>query len=171
MDQRRFDHLTRGLASGITRRGLVGNLTGAAIGGILVAVGASEAGAKRRKKKKRGGGKRKRRQSQCTTCSDTCTGAAENAPTKSLTFTPAGSDFCSVSVNLTGFAGCTEYTAEYWSAISPSGNRPTNNGNVTLGPTDLSGSSQTNLGTFVKGGYLDIRFLGGAPDFQWEVAC
>ncbi len=56
MDQERFDHLARSLVSGRSRRGLLQQLNGAAIGGILVAVGASEAGAK---KKKRGGGKRK----------------------------------------------------------------------------------------------------------------
>lgn len=58
MDQERFDQLARGLGSGITRRGMVRNLAGAALGGILVAVGAGETGAK---KKKRGNGKRKKR--------------------------------------------------------------------------------------------------------------
>lgn len=164
MDQDRFDHLARGLAAGITRRGMVRNLTGVAIGGTLIAVGASEAGAR---KKKRGGGRRQRRQSQCTSCGDGCPGDPENNPTKSVTFTPAGADYCSVIVNLTGFAGCTEYTAEYWSAINTSGSRPQYYGTVTLGPTDLSGSSQSNLGTFAKGGAVDIRFTGAASNFQW----
>ncbi len=48
MDQEQFDHIARGLASGITRRGLVGNLTVAAIGGVLVAVGANEAEARKK---------------------------------------------------------------------------------------------------------------------------
>jgi hypothetical protein len=58
MDQERFDHLARDLAAGITRRGMVRNLTGAAIGAVLAAAGASEVGAR---KKKRGKGKRKGR--------------------------------------------------------------------------------------------------------------
>jgi hypothetical protein len=107
----------------------------------------------------------------CTECSDTCPGDPENNPTKTVTFSPAGSGYCSVIVNLTGFAGCTEYTAEYWSAARPDGYKAKSYGNVTLGPTDLSGSSQTNLGTFFEGGYLDIRLAGAAPDFQWLVDC
>lgn len=241
MDQERFDDVARGLAPGISRRGIMRTLTGAAVGGMLAAVGASQAGA-RNKKKNRSSGKRKgqgrsqaRKQSaaagkvavchydadaetwelitvsqrgwdnghakheqdyllngecctdvdcsgdeschdgacavQCTRCGDGCAGAAETNPTKTLSFTPAGSDYCSVIVNLTGFAGCTEYTAEYWSAANPAGYRPVYYGNVTLGPTDMSGSSQTNLGSFAKGGYLDIRFVGDAPDFQWPVDC
>jgi hypothetical protein len=161
MDQQLFDHLARGLASGITRRGLVGNLTGTAIGGVLVAIGASEAGA--RKRRKRRGGKRKRPRNQCTACSAECPGAPESNPGKTLTFTPTGDEaFCGVTVNLTGYAGCTEYTAEYWSALNFSGFRAQNRGNVTLGPTDLSGSSQSSLGTFVEGGFLDIRINGVA---------
>jgi hypothetical protein len=39
MDQEQFDHLARGLASGITRRGMVCSLTGAALGGVLAVVG------------------------------------------------------------------------------------------------------------------------------------
>jgi hypothetical protein len=161
MDQERFDHLARGLAAGATRRGMVRKLTGAALGGMLVAVGGGEVGAK----KKRGGGKRKRRQTQCTTCSDTCTGAAENTPTKTLSFTPTGDpNFCTVIVNLTGFAGCASFTAEYWAKALG------NIGPVTLGPTDLSGSSQTNLGSFAKSGELDIRINGVVTDWA-EVSC
>ena len=133
MDQERFDHVARGLASGITRRGLVGNLTGAVIGGVLVAVGASEAGARKRKRK-RGGNRR-----------DVANLAAWRY--------------------LTGYTGCTSFAAEYWSALNPGGFRAQNRGNVTLGPTDLSGSSQTSLGTFVEGGYLDIRINGVATDW------
>ncbi len=73
-------------------------------------------------------------------------------------------------MKLTGYAGCTEYTAEYWSALNPGGFRAQNRGNVTLGPTDLSGSSQTSLGTFVEGGYLDIRVNGVATDWT-PVSC
>lgn len=168
MDQERFDELARGLVSGATRRGMLRNLTGAALGGILVAVGVSEA--ETRKKKR--GGKRKRRRSQCASCGDGCPGDPENNPTKTVAFTPSSdSNFCVVTANLTGFAGCTAYTAEYWSAINPSGTKPKYYGDVTLGPTDLAGSSQTNLGIFGKGGYLDIRFLGDASDFQWLVDC
>lgn len=58
MDQERFDRLARGLAAGISRRRMVGAMTGAALGGIVVAVGGNEAEAK---KKKRGKGKRKKR--------------------------------------------------------------------------------------------------------------
>jgi hypothetical protein len=56
MDQERFDHLTRRLVSGTTRRGMVRQLTGTALGGVLAAVGISEVGAK---KKKHGHGKGK----------------------------------------------------------------------------------------------------------------
>lgn len=235
MDQTRFDQLARGLAVDITRRGMLGNLTGAAIGGLLAAVGASEAAAGKQRGrgtgKGKGKGKGKERDKidvchydadretwvkisvsqrgwenghakhkrdyhltgecctdrdceeanatcrdgactddgpgQCTSCGDGCPGAAENNPTKTVTFTPSGnSDYCSVTVNLTGFAGCTSYTAEYWSAIDPNGRRAVNNGNVGLGPTDLTGSSQTALGTFAKGGYVDIRFAGAAAAYQ-----
>jgi hypothetical protein len=57
MDQEQFDQITRTLASGNSRRGLVRTLTGAALGGILVAGGVSEAGAKKKNKKKQGGGR------------------------------------------------------------------------------------------------------------------
>jgi hypothetical protein len=163
MDQERFDQLARGLTSGITRRGMVRNLMGAALGGVLVAEGVSEVGARKRKKKR--GGKRKRRQTQCATCSDTCTGAAENNPTKTLSFTPTGDlNYCTVIVNLAGFAGCTSFTAEYWSKAVG------NFGNVILGPTDLSGSSQTTLGSYAKGGELDIRINGVVTDWT-PVSC
>lgn len=59
MDQERFDQLARGLASGITRRGIVRSLTGAAIGGIFAAIGASEAGAKKKGGSGKGKGKGK----------------------------------------------------------------------------------------------------------------
>jgi hypothetical protein len=165
MDQARFDHLARGLAASLTRRGLVRQLSGAACGGILVAMGLSDAAAR---KKKHGHGKHKRRQNQCTTCSDECAGAPEANPTKTLLFTPTGDpDFCGVAVKLTGFAGCASFTAEYWSAINTSGFRAQDRGSVTLGPTDLAGSSQTALGTYVKGGAVDIRLDGAAADYQW----
>lgn len=108
----------------------------------------------------------------CTACRDGCPGDPENNPAKTVDFTPSTEPFlCNVIVNLAGFAGCTSYTAEYWSAANPSGFRPKYYGNVTLGPTDTSGSSQTNLGAFFEGGYLDIRFPGGSQDFNWLVDC
>lgn len=66
MDQERFDEFARGLVSGITRRGMVRNLTGAAIGGILAATVASETEARKKH------GKRKRRKQACTpkTCAE-----------------------------------------------------------------------------------------------------
>jgi hypothetical protein len=316
MDQERFDHLARGLASDISRRGMVRQLTGAALGGVLVAVGGSAAGAKKKKhshgkgngnstkpdkvavchydaeaqtwvaitvsqagwdnghsKHKKdfqqadkngcclgsdcaglsdacnkgtcvvdekrvgacqaaptpgavcgasnlcvsrricqadgtcggGGGVKpcavrecntvqcnpntgeceytptpgapcgtggtcddKGACAECTTCGDNCPGSAENNPAKTLAFAPSSdADFCLVIVDLTGFAGCTSYTAEYWSAINTSGSRAKNNGNVTLDPTDLSGFSRTTLGTYAKGGAVDIRFVGAASDYQW----
>ncbi len=62
-------------------------------------------------------------------------------------------------MNLTGFAGCTSFTAEYWSKAVG------NFGNLTLVLTDLSGSSQTNLGSFAKSGELDIRINGVVTDW------
>jgi hypothetical protein len=46
MDQERFDHITRTLATGQSRRGLLKGLTGTAIGGLLVAAGIGETAAK-----------------------------------------------------------------------------------------------------------------------------
>lgn len=167
MDTARFDQFARGLTAGTSRRGVVRNLTGAALGGILAAAGTSETEARKKKR-----GKRKKRQSQCTTCDQGCPAATENNPTKTVVFRPASDpNYCLVTVNLTGFAGCAEYTAEYWSAINPGGSRAQSYGPRTLGPTDLAGSSQTDLGIFAKGGYLDIRLTGAAPDFQWGVDC
>ncbi|MFN8592105.1 MAG: hypothetical protein U0031_11660 [Thermomicrobiales bacterium] len=57
MDQERFDQLTRGLATGATRRGVVRTLTAAVLGGITIAAGVTETSAKA--KKKQGGGKGK----------------------------------------------------------------------------------------------------------------
>jgi hypothetical protein len=79
MDQERFDRFARGLAAGLSRRGMMRNLAGAAIGGIVVAVGGSEAGARKRK---RGRGKRKG-QPVCTpkTCAElgrTCGSAPDD---------------------------------------------------------------------------------------------
>ncbi len=46
MDQERFDQITRTLAAGQSRRRLLKGLAGTALGGVLAAVGAGEAGAK-----------------------------------------------------------------------------------------------------------------------------
>lgn len=46
MEQERFDHLARDLAARRSRRGIARNLAGVAIGGILVAAGVSETGAR-----------------------------------------------------------------------------------------------------------------------------
>ncbi len=56
MDHEQFDQLARGLAAGASRRGMVRRLSGAAIGGVLVAIGAGQAEGR---KNKRGGGKAK----------------------------------------------------------------------------------------------------------------
>ncbi|MCC7021935.1 MAG: hypothetical protein IT338_03865 [Thermomicrobiales bacterium] len=161
MDLERFDHLAHGLAAGITRRRLAGHLTGAAIGAILMGTGASEADAR----KKRSHHKHKRPRNRCITCSATCPGAAESSPIKTLSFTPTSDpNYCAVIVNLTRFAGCTAYTADYW--VKAMGDL----GTVTLGPTDLNGSSQTNLGSFAQGGELDIRINGVATGWT-AVSC
>ena len=52
MDPERLDLLARGLPSGISRRGIERNLTGATLGGILVAGSVSEAGARKRRWKR-----------------------------------------------------------------------------------------------------------------------
>lgn len=46
MDQERFDRITRTLATGQSRRGILKGLTGTAIGGLLASVGMAEASAK-----------------------------------------------------------------------------------------------------------------------------
>lgn len=86
MEQARFDKLARGLAAGNSRREVVRTLAGAAIGGILAAVGASEAGARKKKRGKgKGNGKRKcappnrcgkRKNPQCCTSSEICENSA-----------------------------------------------------------------------------------------------
>ena len=242
MDQERFDEVARGLASGISRRGMVRNLTGTAIGGILVAVGTSDAGAR---KKKRGSGKGKRRSQgrskaeradkvavchydadaetwelinvsksgwdnghskheqdyllegdcctdgdcpgdescrdgdctpQCTTCGDGCTGDPENNPTVSVSFAPTGDpNYCSPTVHLTGFAGCTTYTYQYWAAFSSDGAGAQDFGLThPLTPTDLSGSSQTTVGSFFQGGggrWVEFRINGGPVSGWQRVSC
>jgi len=42
MDQERFDRITRTLASGQSRRGLLRGITGTALGGLLAAVGIAD---------------------------------------------------------------------------------------------------------------------------------
>lgn len=65
-------------------------------------------------------------------------------------------------VNLSGYAGCTTYNAEYYRRY-----RGTHIfiANVTLGPTDSSGSSSTSLGTYAKSGELAVRIDGVASDY------
>lgn len=107
----------------------------------------------------------------CTSCGDGCPGDPEHNPTETYSFTPTGDPYyCGVIVNLTGFAGCTSYTAEYWGAIDTNGSGAYDFGPVTLGPTDLSGSSQTNLGTFANGQAVDIRINGAASGWH-QVIC
>ena len=62
MDAKQFDSVARALGQGNSRRGVVRTLTGAAVGGILVAVGVGEAGAK---KKYGGGGGRVTAEGKC----------------------------------------------------------------------------------------------------------
>ena len=56
MDHERFDGISRGLVVGASRRGMVRQLSGAAIGAVLVAVGARTAEGR---KTRHGGGKAK----------------------------------------------------------------------------------------------------------------
>ncbi len=249
MDQERFDEVARGLASGISRRGMVRYLTGAAFGGVLVAVGESAAGAR----KKRGRGKHKERPrgrtrsaaagkvavchydadaetwvlitvsksgwdnghsshgqdylldgncctdgdcagdgsccdgvctdsptcNQCTTCGDGCPGDPENNPTVSVSFAPTGDPrFCSPTVHLTGFHGCTDYTYQYWGSFYSDGYIADNFGmNHPLTRTDLSGSSETLAGTFNNGAgdgfprYVEFRINGGPVSGWQRVSC
>ena len=73
MDQERFDQLTRTLASGQSRRGVLKALTGAVLGGAVAAVGVGEAAAKpevpcKAPNTKCGKGKN----AQCCTSSEVC---------------------------------------------------------------------------------------------------
>ncbi|MFN8593842.1 MAG: hypothetical protein U0031_20470 [Thermomicrobiales bacterium] len=188
MDQERFDRFARGLASAGSRRGFVRGLAGSVLVGIA-AVGTHEATAGK-EKKKRGGcraprvscGKGKQAQccargqicdkgvctTPCQACSAECPGVAETNPVKTVSFRAGGNpDYCSVIVNLAGFAGCTEVTADYWTAIRLDGSRANNLGSVALGPTDLSGASEKDLGTYAKGGAVDIRLPGASAAYQY----
>ncbi len=128
MDQERFDHLARDLAAGITRRGMVRNLTGAALGGVLVAVGGGDAAARnKRKRGKRGavraqakgggggGGKCPRanrcgngKRAQCCTGNERCNGGVCEIDTRTVSLSFDTFDqfhtHCWVTVNVTGFA-------------------------------------------------------------------
>ena len=57
MDAEQFDSVAKALGQSNSRRGVVRTLTGAAVGGLLVAVGVSEAGAKKQNKKKQDSGR------------------------------------------------------------------------------------------------------------------
>ena len=127
MDQEQFDQITRTLASGNSRRGLVRTLTGAALGGILVAVGVGEAGAK-----KQGGGRRdvaaqqgkpvrcprgcrvgKGKNATCCTSGEFCCNNACRTDNRSvsLSFRPAPEPegYCNAFVDVTGFCPNTTY--------------------------------------------------------------
>jgi hypothetical protein len=53
MDAEQFDSVAKALGQSNSRRGVVRTLTGAVVGGLLVAVGVGEAGAKKKNKKKK----------------------------------------------------------------------------------------------------------------------
>ena len=79
MDQERFDRIARTLASGQSRRGVLKGLTGTALGGLLAAVGAGEAGARgpcRAPNHKCGKGKH----AQCCTSGQVCADGACTTP-------------------------------------------------------------------------------------------
>lgn len=84
-----------------------------------------------------------------TCCGGTC-GAVVNNPVISVSFSPTSSStFCSPIVSVTGFAGCTAYTAEFWSARSSDGtNNPQRAVDLPLTTTDVNGASQTTAGSF-----------------------
>jgi hypothetical protein len=128
MEQERFDQLARGLAAGFSRRGMVRNLAGAAVGGILLAAGTGAAGATTRqrsgrKDRNRAGvsaSRKKRRckspntkcgkgkKAPCCTCQQDCSGnsCVPKSETVRVRFVPFSGDsnFCTIWVDVTGFA-------------------------------------------------------------------
>jgi hypothetical protein len=116
---------------------------------------------------------------ECATCGPNCPGAAENNPTISVTFAPTGDPkFCSPTVHLTGFAGCTTYTYEYLGSFNSDGSSPESFGaNHPLTTTDLSGSSQTTVGSFNNGStdgfprYVDFKLDNGRESGWQRVSC
>jgi len=115
----------------------------------------------------------------CTTCGPNCPGAAENNPTVSVTFASTGSpEHCSPTVHLTGFAGCTTNTYEYLASFYSDGAFPESFGaNHPLTPTDLSGSSQTTVGSFNNGSvdgfprYVEFKLDNGRDSGWQRVSC
>ena len=99
---------------------------------------------------------------------DVCTGVPmSDNPAKWLTFAAAGGDYCSVIVNLTGYAGCATYPAEWYRRFR--GN-PENMADVSLGPTASDGSLVQSVGSYAKGGELDVR-IDGVASWWTAVDC
>jgi hypothetical protein len=113
MDQERFDAITRTLASGISRRGVLRTLGGVSAGGVLAVVGRGTAAAKGRPCKNGGTPCNSGKHFQCCTCKQECKDGGSGlvecvvSRTVSLLFTSAGygSTICRMTVSVTGFAG------------------------------------------------------------------
>ncbi|MCC7021936.1 MAG: hypothetical protein IT338_03870 [Thermomicrobiales bacterium] len=120
MEHEQLDQLARGVAGGISRRGLVRALAGAAAGSVLVAAGAGAAGAAR---KRHNQGKRrckaprtrcgKGKHAQCCSSGQICDNGACVTDGRTVTLTwnpwvnpmaPDDHGFCYPTVSVTGFA-------------------------------------------------------------------
>jgi hypothetical protein len=116
MELERFDRLARDLAASMSRRGLVRDLAGAAIGGILVAAGVSETGARTKKKNRCKSPKikcGKGKHAKCCACSQRCVNNACLPKSGMVTLVwnpwvnptaPDDHGFCYPTIDVTGFA-------------------------------------------------------------------
>jgi hypothetical protein len=94
MDGHRFDEITRGIAAGCTRRGVLKALAGAALGAAgLAGVGGAEAAGCKPPNTKCGKGK----QAQCCTSTQTCTGGQCVASNRCAGVVCVASDQCHVA--------------------------------------------------------------------------
>jgi hypothetical protein len=108
MDQEQFDQITRTLASGLSRRGVLRMLSAVGAGGVLAVVGRGTTEAGKPVKCPRANQCGKGKQAQCCTCKQTCTGGTCVATSKTVSIRlvdyDGSGDYCYVWVDVTGFA-------------------------------------------------------------------
>ena len=106
-------------------------------------------------------------------CGGTCAGQAATTPAISVTFASTGNpSYCAPTAHLSGFTGCTAYTAEYRLAMSNTGLNEATIMTTPLTRTDVAGASDTGLASYVKtnGYYFSVR-IGGVSSSWQRIAC